>query len=189
MKVIALGGEPATGKTTLMWKVLEKLNYQFGAPKDFVFGKLRGHWWEVGNVWLLGRYEKGQAFAGTDRLSMAVQPDAERFMLNRSVSLLAPKTTVVFEGDRLFTRTFLTYCARLERTEVFPFILSTPAFELEQRHVDRKDTQSETFKKGRRTKYAQLADLPRLSVLPSVLLTDIEGNLNRLWESLSFSQQ
>ena len=38
MKCIAIGGVPATGKTTLMKKILTKFTYQ-----NFKFGLLRGH--------------------------------------------------------------------------------------------------------------------------------------------------
>ena len=44
-KCVAIGGVPATGKTTLMKKILTKFTYQ-----NFKFGLLRGHFIKEKNV-------------------------------------------------------------------------------------------------------------------------------------------
>ena len=58
MKCIAIGGVPATGKTTLMENIMYKLN----PKKTFKFGLLRGY--VVGDVYILGVYKKNDTFGG-----------------------------------------------------------------------------------------------------------------------------
>jgi molybdopterin-guanine dinucleotide biosynthesis protein len=93
MQVIAIGGEPGSGKTTLMKRLVEHF-------------KVQPHYTEVklvpylqnGNIYVLGKYEDDQVFAGTDRMSMAVQPEAIKFL-----ATLPADSVVLYEGDRLFT--------------------------------------------------------------------------------------
>lgn len=92
---------------------------------------------------LIGKYEKEQVFAGTDRLSMAVQPDFES-VLN------AGKYNLVFEGDRLFIEKNLISLCRNYDTRVI--MLEAHEEELKRRHIKRADGQSITFLKSRQTK-------------------------------------
>jgi len=77
VRVIAMGGEPATGKTTLMFRLISMADdWQTVKPEkllDAVYSKKL-------NLYILGKYvDDGNVFQGTDRLSMAVQPDATAF--------------------------------------------------------------------------------------------------------------
>ena len=94
VKVIAMGGEPATGKTTLMFKLISMADdWQIVKPQKL----LDAMYSEKLNLYILGKYETGDnVFQGTDRLSMAVQPDAVAFFESLENS------NVIFEGDRLF---------------------------------------------------------------------------------------
>lgn len=99
VKVIAMGGEPATGKTTLMFRLISMADdWQVVKPQkllDAMYSKKL-------NLYILGKYANdGNVFQGTDRLSMAVQPDAEKFFSELWYEEGA-KTNVIFEGDRLF---------------------------------------------------------------------------------------
>ena len=38
------------------------------------------------NIYILGKYEEGEVFAGTDRMSMAVQPEAIKFLATLSAN-------------------------------------------------------------------------------------------------------
>ena len=49
MKCVAIGGEPATGKTTLVKEILKDQQMQ-----DYKFGLLRGHLIESFNLLVLG---------------------------------------------------------------------------------------------------------------------------------------
>ena len=137
MKCVAIGGIPASGKTTLMRCFLNELQ-----PKSkFKYGLLRGYLKE--DISVLGIYEKDEIFAGTDKLSMAVQSDFDKYKdLNDK--------HIVFEGDRLFTENNLknllqTYETRIVILENNPEIIA-------QRHKLRGDNQSKTFQKSRETK-------------------------------------
>ena len=98
MKLVGVIGEPATGKTALMRTVLSKLPNRY---TKFKYGLLRGRSYADG-LYVLGIYNEGEPFAGTDRLSMAVQPYAIKFL-----KAIEPDATIVFEGDRLTREGFL----------------------------------------------------------------------------------
>jgi len=102
MKCVAIGGVPATGKTTLMTNIINLLQ----PTKQFKFGLLRGYIKE--NVSILGVYKIGDVFGGTDKLSMAVQKDYETYIDKVIMDC-------IFEGDRLFTKkNLLNLCMKYE---------------------------------------------------------------------------
>ena len=143
--IIALGGEPATGKTTLMWRIIDSAtDWQKIEPKK-TLSAIRS---ESLDLTILGKYDRGLEFAGTDRLSMSVQPAATEFIKEATVNIL-------FEGDRLFNRKFID--AIISCNCSFSLIyIEASRDELRNRHVDRKDTQTETFLKSRQTKYSNI---------------------------------
>lgn len=140
--IIALGGEPATGKSTLTKKLLKC----FDVPKTTAepYQKiLRFHQKE--NLYFFGVYDDdAQVFSGTDRLAMNVQPIAVEFIKNLKNSV------VFFEGDRLFSNSFLEVCA--DNADLKIIFLKANHDVLAQRHVDRNDSQPEQFLKAKRTK-------------------------------------
>lgn len=95
MKLIYLIGLPGCGKSTVMKSLMEQLGeFTPDRPIDL----LDSHF--GGNVRILGKYEEGETFSGTDRLSMAVAPKAiEYFSTN-------PNEIVIGEGDRLNNKGF-----------------------------------------------------------------------------------
>ena len=144
-KIIALGGEPATGKTTLMWRIIDSAtDWQKIEPKK-TLSAIRS---ESLDLTILGKYDRSEQFAGTDRLSMSVQPAATEFIKEATGNIL-------FEGDRLFNRKFID--AIISCNCLFSLIyIEASASVLCNRHLDRKDTQTETFLKSRRTKYSNI---------------------------------
>jgi len=137
MKCVAIGGVPATGKTTLMTNIINLLQ----PTKQFKFGLLRGYIKE--NVSILGVYKIGDVFGGTDKLSMAVQKDYETYIDKVIMDC-------IFEGDRLFTKkNLLNLCMKYE-TKII--VLENDNNTLEFRHQQRGDNQSNKFIKGRTTK-------------------------------------
>jgi len=144
-KIIALGGEPATGKTTLMWRIIDSAtDWQKIEPKK-TLSAIRS---ESLDLTILGKYDRSEKFAGTDRLSMSVQPAATEFIKEATGNIL-------FEGDRLFNRKFID--AIISCNCSFSLIyIEASRDELHNRHVDRKDTQTETFLKSRQTKYSNI---------------------------------
>jgi hypothetical protein len=111
------------------------------------------------DLYVLGKYEEGETFAGTDRLSMAVQPIAQEFVSECTSNIL-------FEGDRIFNQSFLEFAMGLPEVELDVVFLKVPKDILEQRYVDRGSDQSETFLKGRATKYSNL--LSNFDLMPYV---------------------
>lgn len=143
MKCIAIGGVPATGKTTLMKKILTKFTYQ-----NFKFGLLRGHFIKDRNLVIMGIYNN-DIFCGTDKLSMAVNQDFIKYIkLN--------KRNILFEGDRLFTLNNIKLIKELYKTRTI--ILENDQKTLDSRHLDRNDTQSTQFLKGRITKISNICN-------------------------------
>ena len=141
-KIVAVGGVPGTGKTTLFRKFMEGLEWEKLEPlKMLPMLYNKEH-----DLYILGKYEDGETFAGTDRLSMAVQPIAQEFVSTCSSNIL-------FEGDRIFNQSFLEFASNLNNVELQIVYLKAPQSILEQRYVDRGSDQSETFLKGRATKY------------------------------------
>lgn len=154
-KLIAVGGSPGTGKTTLFRKFMERYEWEKVEPKKM----LPALYCKELDLFILGKYEDGETFAGTDRLSMAVQPVATEFVKETTSNIL-------FEGDRIFNQSFLEMCMELPNTELNVVFLSVPKDILQQRYQDRGSDQSETFLKGRETKYSNL--LSNFDLMPYI---------------------
>jgi adenylate kinase len=147
MKAIAIGGVPATGKTTLVKTILSIMQ-----PESmFKYGLLRGYL--ANDCSILGIYKKDEVFAGTDKLSMAVQKDFEAY-INKN------RTHILFEGDRLFTKNNLLTLS--EHYQLKIILLQSDEQTLKNRHIERDDNQSERFIKSRNTKLANICSEKKL---------------------------
>lgn len=140
MKIIAIGGEPGSGKTTLMKQVINIT----GVVPEYDSFKLVPYL-RKDNLYILGKYEEGEVFAGTDRMSMAVQPEAIKFL-----TTLSEYSVVLFEGDRLFNTSFLGYCVDNYDTSIV--YLATNPDVRKERYKERGSEQNETWLQGRETK-------------------------------------
>lgn len=146
MRVIAIGGEPGAGKSTLMNEILDKYSWKLEYDKV----KLVPYLTNTDGVYVLGKYfEEGQTFSGTDRMSMAVQPEAIKFLAS-----LPSDSIVLFEGDRLFTASFLEHC--LDNYDLDIIYLETDKTIREERYKERGSNQNETWLQGRETKIANI---------------------------------
>ena len=144
MKVIAIGGEPGAGKSTLMKEILNKYSF---VPK---FDQVKLVPYHQSNLYyILGKYEEGETFSGTDRMSMAVQPEAIKFLAS-----LDKDAVVLFEGDRLFTSSFLEHCVENYDTEII--YLETDKAVRQERYKERGSNLNETWLQGRETKIANI---------------------------------
>lgn len=137
MKCIAIGGVPASGKSTLMREIINLC----GLKKHWKYKLLNGSMFK--NTCIIGHYNDDEQFGGTDRLSMASPVDMIKF-------LDIAQTNILFEGDRLFTKDILHKCIKNYDTRII--ILRNTDDVLKQRHIDRNDNQKESFLKGRKTK-------------------------------------
>ena len=103
MKTLAIVGVPAVGKTSLMRQLMQELG---GIRASGRFGLLDFTGvMEDKHIFVLGKYEEGEIFAGTDRLSHSVVTDAKEFIKEAS-----DNDVIIFEGDRLANASFLTAC-------------------------------------------------------------------------------
>ncbi len=171
MRILGIIGEPATGKSTLMRAVIRGLQ---GQGYEHKFLKLmRVTYWPDSKTVVLGVYPPGETFGGTDRLSMAVQADAEMFMYNITQhGGRGTDFTVMFEGDRLGNAKFLKFCKELPNVQCMFFALRAPLGELEKRHSSRVDFQSEVWLKGRRSKVNRLIEEFQMGVAQHADLGD-----------------
>lgn len=154
-KIVAVGGQPGTGKTTLFRKFMEDKIWEKVEPKKM----LPALYCKELDLYVLGKYEEGETFAGTDRLSMAVQPIAQSFVSETT-------SNVLFEGDRIFNQSFLEFAMALPKVDLQVIYLKVPQEVLTQRYTDRGSDQSETFLKGRATKYNNI--LSNFELMPYI---------------------
>lgn len=180
MKIIGLGGEPATGKTTLFKNLRDKLD----EPKLFKFKMVRGEMYNhpdmERNIFILGIYDNG-TFSGTDRLSMAVQPQVIEFL--KAIEIEFHNPIVLFEGDRLFNKSFISAIKEGYDTSLYLTVANEK--EKQRRHVSRGDTQTEKWLKGRKTKIANiLKENDDIFKLPNDTDKDGKMNLEILWQMI-----
>lgn len=152
MKIVLIGGEPAVGKSTLMRSVLSMFKPE---QKEFKFGLVRGtiHEFLLRKTFVLGVYDY-DLFSGTDKLSMAVQPHVEEFLL--SLRGEYPDCAVLMEGDRIFTRSFLHFVMENFASEAAIFLLKASKAERDRRIRLRLSKQSDRVLAARATKLQRI---------------------------------
>jgi len=163
MKVIAVMGEPGCGKSTLMRKLMQELQLE-KTPVNNSFKLVPYH--QHNNLYVLGKYEEGEVFAGTDRMSMAVQPEAIKFL-----ATLPKDSIVLFEGDRLCTASFLENCN--EKYDLRIIYLQTTREVRKERYAERGSNQNETWLAGRESKVGNI-----LTNMDLMFLVDKMSNNN-----------
>lgn len=174
-KLIAVGGSPGTGKTTLFRKFMEGKKWVQCEPAKLISAMYN----EELDLYILGKYEEGETFAGTDRLSMAVQPPMQEWIASHNCNIL-------FEGDRIFNQSFLEYAMALPNTDLQVVVLTAPKDLLEQRYKDRGSDQSEQFLRGRETKYSKIQS--NFELMPYI--TEFKNtNLEEQGKVLSFLEK
>jgi len=142
MKVIYIIGLPGTGKTTLMKRFMKQYDWTPHRPIDLLDSHISG------NIRVLGKYEEGETFSGTDRLSMAVSPRAVEFIQSK------PDEVIIGEGDRLNNKTFLSACGE----DLTIIHLEVDDETRERRYKERGSNQSEKFIQTVRTKVSNVID-------------------------------
>lgn len=166
-KIIAIGGVPATGKTTMMRNIIK----HHMPLTTFKYKLVRGMYNRKTNVYILGIYDNS-LFSGTDKLSMAVQPDFINLIKK------SPRATFVFEGDRLFNSSLF------EQVECDIFVLEADPEVVEKRHVDRQDNQTDKFKKAKQTKIQNIKDKYNVTILENNTEKQSENNLNIILKAI-----
>lgn len=149
MKLMYLIGMPGTGKTTVMKEFMKRV-YDGPWKQERVIDLLDTHtecyYREDGaamRVRVLGKYEEGETFSGTDRLSMAVAPKAVEWLTTEK-----PDYTIVGEGDRLNNAAFFEAAG----DDLVLIHLTVSDEERERRYKERGSEQSEKFIQTTKTK-------------------------------------
>lgn len=164
MKAVAILGEPAVGKSTLMRNIIKS----FSGGKKMKYKKCKFTFFTHENFIILGDYFTDKPFEGTDLLAMDAINDTERLLL--AMKAKHPRLKVLFEGDRLTNARFLNmlnanYDLKMIR-------LTCDAHIKEMRHESRKDTQTPQFKKSRKTKLDNLCEKFKIEELDTTKLDD-----------------
>lgn len=159
---------------------------ELGTPrKELKAGKLRGVFFPKHRLFVLGIYGGTETFQGTDKLSMAVQPDAVKFLELLARSPEHASSSVLFEGDRLFNISFLEKVSELA-IELKLLVLEVSEEGKHKRHLLRGDNQSEQFKASRKTKVRNVVEAfrKRATIVTNETPADGETALSWLLEEL-----
>ena len=153
MKMIYLIGLPGSGKSTLMKAFMAKMKDQMlecspsteaiwtaERPIDLLDSHV------MGNIRVLGKYEEGETFSGTDKLSMAVSPKAIEWVNTK------PDEYVMAEGDRLNSLKFFDAVKDACEDEFVIINLVVSTEERLRRYKQRGSNQSDKFIQTVRTK-------------------------------------
>lgn len=168
--IICIGGVPGTGKTTLVRSILKSTGtWQEVRPTRLLHAKFHSSF----NTYILGKYQEDETFAGTDKLSMAVQPEVVPWIRSHT-------DHIIFEGDRLFTMSLLNALLTLPDTNVHIIVLEASKTCLEKRYTQRGSNQSEKFLKGRHTKIQKICNDPVIQQYLQVFKSDDETWLDHL---------
>ena len=161
---ISIGGPPASGKTTLMRAFMSSVGPFWAGAKQ---GLVVYSEYASKKLIVLGDYSPYVGdFAGTDKLSMAVQPQAVALLKKWSKQNSKDGYAVLLEGDRLFNSSFIIAVRDLPLVHSYWLVLTTNPNALEARHKARGDTQDATWLKGRETKINNLMSVEGIRTIP-----------------------
>lgn len=146
MKVFYLIGLPGCGKSTVMKGLMEQLGKEW--RQERVTDLLDVHLSRNDNYCILGKYEEGETFSGTDRLSMAVAPKAIEWIKNK------PYNVIYGEGDRLNNKGFFEACG----DDLTIVHLTVSDEERQRRYEERGSNQPEKFIQTVRTKVKNIVE-------------------------------
>lgn len=155
MRTLFIIGAPGCGKSSLVLKMLQS----FGTYTTHRYSLL--DYMEFADLIVLGKYNSGDVFGGTDKLSNAVIDDAERFLeVNRKPILL--------EGDRLANTRFIDRCKALGELRLVTLKLNAALLQerRESRAFEYGKTQNPTWLAGRTSKVNNLQRLFNAEVWP-----------------------
>ena len=154
--IIMIGGEPCTGKTTLMQKVIAEIGKtEIGFSKN----GFNCIWFNKGKGLIVGHYPKGEMYGGTDKLKYGTISEFDKFILKQQKLY----KHILIEGDRFFIGKHLEWLVKTyKRNQVKVYVLEANQAELDKRHLDRGDNQNQKWLLGRKTLINNLKENPAL---------------------------
>ncbi len=177
--VVALTGEPASGKSTVFRTLLSMLHER---PVMFKSGLVNGFHYTVARITVLGSYDSTLQHPGTDKLSMAVQPDFNGLLQRWSLDPTRQGWVLLYEGDRLCNQASLNLIKELHLPFEGYALRADPAT-LATRHTAR-DNQNATWLAGRQTKVKRLVEEFGFTWLVNESTLDLLANAGRLLEAV-----
>ena len=143
--IIMIGGVPCSGKSTLTREILSGLGSAEDAEPMKLFPCQKHR-----DILVVGHYPEGESFGGTDRLSYGTINKFRDFINQEQ-----PKYKhIIVEGDRFFRSKDIEWLVETYDSEIF--VLTVDPQEEKQRHIKRKDTQTEKWLSGRRSQISNI---------------------------------
>ena len=155
VRVVGIGGLPATGKSTLMKAVVNALG-GWDRFRRVNADPVRGYLMDGLGLLIIGLYGQ-ETYCGTDRLSMNLQAPTISLLSDAAGNPALGIRRVLFEGDRLFTESFIWGIQEDSRISLHMMILETSPETVAQRRRKRMSFQNDSWIAGRETKLKRLA--------------------------------
>jgi dephospho-CoA kinase len=143
--------------------------------KTFSYGLVKGLYSKEKQIYFIGIYDNS-IFCGTDKLSMAVQPDFIKLLD------IKKNATFVFEGDRLFNQSLF------DQKPCDIYVLEVNNENLKERHKTRNDNQTEQFKKAKHTKIQNIKEKNQITILPNNSKEETKQCFNTILNAIENAQ-
>ena len=140
-----IGGVPCSGKSTLTRNIISGLGSAELVEPMKLF-PCQKH----GDILVVGRYPEGEVFGGTDRLSYGTISKFREFIIQEC----SKYKHIIIEGDRFFRMKDIEWLVSEYNAKIF--VLTVSSSEEQRRHVERQDSQSEKWLKGRRSQISNI---------------------------------
>lgn len=146
-KALLIAGAPGTGKTTLMKQFMSGYdNWSQQELAPLLQGMVSG------DTTILGIYGGDEVFQGTDRLSMAVQPEFRKWVESDDKR----NENILLEGDRLVSSSNIDFLKE-KGYDVRVIVLEVDKATKQQRYKDRGSNQDPTWLASKETKVSKIA--------------------------------
>lgn len=156
VNVLAIGGPPASGKTSIMKQIFALSNDWSEQIQPVKL--LDGYFSKKLNTWIFGVYDESVGiFQGTDKLSKAVPPQLVKFIRENADKPI----NILFEGANVVTSKTLVEIIDCDVNFALLRLMVSKSLK-QTRHKNRGDTQNEQFIKSKETQIENVASNPKI---------------------------